>query len=401
VRKHMGREFFVHKFRQGVSVAEANELSHEQSAVFNAIVAKAREAQERDDWQPEALYRNLIIEAALADLETRITKAHAAMTDDPIIEEDELPQAVSPVVEYAAVVNAWADEKGKLQRSRADRMAKMAALFATLPHTDMTRVTPDDLQRYKESLVAKMTAGTWQPKTVDDHIEMVKAMFRWAKDNRKIATNPATDLLAIGGKTDPRNARQFFDADEIRVILTRANQSDNPIIKWPNWLAAFGGARLSEIIEADTRDIEMTPEGAIFHIRLDHRPATMRLKTDESVRAYPIHSAIMREGFGDYVASLAPGALFPSVPLDSLGQRGNNAQKVINSWLREIGITDARKSFHSWRHTFKTICRGRMEEEIHDAITGHANGSVGRDYGVYPMPKLREAIERLPDPTGS
>lgn len=399
VRKHLGREFYVHKFRQGVTEAEANELSHEQNAAFNQIVAKAREAQERDDWQPVERYRSLIIEAALSDLETRLTNAHAAAITDPPIEE--LPQErVQEIVEYAPVVDAWADEKGKLPRARADRMAKMAALAAFLGHPDMARVTPDDLQNYKEALIAKMKAGTWQPKTVDDYIEMTKTMFKWAKENRKISTNPATDLSGIGAKTDPRKARKDFDDKDIRLILTAARDAD-PVIRWSNWLAAMSGARLAEIVEANTADIEITPEGAIFHVRYDYRTENQRLKNEESVRSFPIHSAIMREGFGAYVASLPAGPLFPTVKVDRHGLAANRASHIVNPWLREIGITDPRKVFHSHRHTFKTLCRGRMEEEIHDAITGHSNGSIGRDYGEYPMPMLREAIERLPDPTAS
>ena len=106
----------------------------------------------------------------------------------------------------------------------------------------------------------------------------------------------------------------------------------------------------------------------------------------------------MREGFGDYVASLPAGPLFPTVRLDGQGRLANTASHILNPWLREIGITDPRKVFHSWRHTFKTMCRGRIEEEIHDALTGHSGGSIGRDYGDYPMGVLRAAVEKLPDP---
>lgn len=72
---------------------------------------------------------------------------------------------------------------------------------------------------------------------------------------------------------------------------------------------------------------------------------------------------------------------------------------MVNKWLRGIGITDPRKVFHCHRHTFKTLCReARIEEEIHDAITGHTSVSVGRGYGDYPIATMTEAIERIPDP---
>jgi hypothetical protein len=82
------------------------------------------------------------------------------------------------------------------------------------------------------------------------------------------------------------------------------------------------------------------------------------------VRSVPIHSAVMAEGFGAYVASLPPGLLFATVKLDRDGRAGNNASHTLNAWLNEIGITDPRLVFHSWRHTFKTMARAVMTEEL-------------------------------------
>jgi integrase len=39
---------------------------------------------------------------------------------------------------------------------------------------------------------------------------------------------------------------------------------------------------------------------------------------------------------------------------------------------------------HSWRHRFKSEARRvRIAEETHDALTGHREGKVSRDYGEY------------------
>jgi hypothetical protein len=42
-----------------------------------------------------------------------------------------------------------------------------------------------------------------------------------------------------------------------------------------------------------------------------------------------------------------------------------------------------------------------VEQEVHDAITGHSDGSASRDYGDYPIPLMVAAIEAIPDPTNS
>jgi len=54
--------------------------------------------------------------------------------------------------------------------------------------------------------------------------------------------------------------------------------------------------------------------------------------------------------------------------------------------------------FHSFRHSFKDACREcGIEEAIHDALTGHSGGGVGRSYGgqMYPLPPLIKAMEKL------
>ncbi|HEV2185694.1 MAG TPA: hypothetical protein VGR70_00695 [Stellaceae bacterium] len=392
---HLGKTFFIHKYPQGVSQAMANELSHEQSAAFKETVAKARRAlaPPRAPWD--------IWEPAPGRPDGRWSYGHQA--DAPVpqngIAYDRFTgevvatgkTAAGDPAPYEGIVNLWADMAAKTQRARNSRMGQIRAMMQFLGHSDMNRVRPDDLQGYKEHLVAKMTAGVWRPKTVDDHIEMIKAQFRWAKENRKIGQNPALELRGIGGSTDPRNARQDFNNADIALILTRARTAP-PLIRWSNLLAAYTGARLSEIVEADTRDID----GQTFHIRLRHRPETMRLKTIE--RPVPLHSAILAEGFGDYVRGRPPGPLF-DVALDRNGQMGTNANRIIMPWLRDIGITDPRKTFHSWRHTFKTLARDwGMEEQFSDAITGHVNGKIGREYGSFPMGILREQVERIPNP---
>src|SRR5437763_17084651 len=63
------------------------------------------------------------------------------------------------------------------------------------------------------------------------------------------------------------------------------------------------------------------------------------------------------------------------------GQITGNWSKWWARYTADLGITNPRKVFHSFRHTFKRACRAaRIEEELHDALTGHTSASVGRRY---------------------
>lgn len=56
-------------------------------------------------------------------------------------------------------------------------------------------------------------------------------------------------------------------------------------------------------------------------------------------------------------------------------------------YLRARGVTDTAKVFHSFRHSFKDALRhGRVNQETHDALTGHAQAStVSGGYGAKEM----------------
>ena len=53
--------------------------------------------------------------------------------------------------------------------------------------------------------------------------------------------------------------------------------------------------------------------------------------------------------------------------------------------------------FHSFRHTFKDALQNSgVDEALSDALTGHTNGSVGRQYGSgYQLEALNNAIQSI------
>jgi integrase len=190
-------------------------------------------------------------------------------------------------------------------------------------------------------------------------------------------------------KADPRNERQDFSKDDMRLILTECRKARNPVVRITNLMAAFSGARLAEIVEANTLDFRTEGEHLVFHVRLENRAPTETLKTEDSARRFPLHSAI-RDEVAAYIKGLPFNSpLFPHVTVDRDGKRGKNAGNTIVLWLRGIGIKDSREVFHSHRHTFKTACRGKIDREIRNYITGHSSGDVASEYGDYPLRSWR------------
>jgi hypothetical protein len=60
-------------------------------------------------------------------------------------------------------------------------------------------------------------------------------------------------------------------------------------------------------------------------------------------------------------------------------------------------VEGARKVFQSLRHTFKRMARDPgLSEEMHESLTGHTGGGVGRGYGAgFGLNSLAEAVGRL------
>ena len=73
-------------------------------------------------------------------------------------------------------------------------------------------------------------------------------------------------------------------------------------------------------------------------------------------------------------------------------------RKRVNPWLREVaGITDARHTFHSARHTVKDRLRAaRVPEHEGRALMGHGATGVADGYGLgYPMSVLADAVAKI------
>src|SRR5712671_4181630 len=142
--------------------------------------------------------------------------------------------------------------------------------------------------------------------------------------------------------------------------VTKSRASDDPVIRWGNFLGCFSGARLDELVTAAAADVQLIDGHWCLKIRLDNRHEDATVKNEGSIRDAPLHQkGIIDDGFLDYVSSLPKdGPLFPTLPLDQFGKRSHKGGKVLMKFLRkECGITDKLQTFHSWRHTFKTAAR--------------------------------------------
>jgi hypothetical protein len=183
-----------------------------------------------------------------------------------------------------------------------------------LGHDNPGIVTDKDMNRWLDHLL-----DTKGHQTVKKYVTVARRVFKIAKKRDKITVNPCNENFTFTPREAPNRSRnEGFTALQLVTMLEEARKAVKPVIRIAILIHAYHGPRLSEIVEASTKDFVVDGDELIFHIRLDNRPETQRVKTNYSLRRFPLHRAIVPE-VKAYLASIPEGPLFPQIKLDRYG----------------------------------------------------------------------------------
>lgn len=239
--------------------------------------------------------------------------------------------------------------------------------------------------------------------SINKSVGCLHTVLEWGFDNGYCAAvpgwrNPARKMKVSDQRAENGDGRLPFELADLKAIFgspiytagKRPTGGKGEAAKWLPLLGLFTGARLEELGQALVSDVRC--EDGVHYLDLNTF-GRKRLKNRNSRRKVPLHPELRRLGFLAYVAGLPEhGPLFPDLPEGDIYKRTKAWSQWFGRWLTSLGITDERKVFHSFRHGFKDACRSaRIPEEVHDALTGHSNGGVGRDYG-HGMKSLLEVL---------
>jgi len=263
-----------------------------------------------------------------------------------------------------------------------------------------------DISAFRDHL---FTSGL-APATVAKKISFIGTMLQTAFDAGFIQQNVARGMR-IPKKKVQSVRRRAFSTDELITIFTSSIYNGNKRFSsvgeaaiWVPRLALVTGARLEEICQLKATDLtEDASYGPLM--RISDEGKKQRIKTNSSRRTIPLHSMLIDAGFLGYVKKIEQKGhewLFPELEPNLHGKRGAEFGRWFARYLRSpkgCHIIDRRVVFHSFRHTFKTLCReAGISEEIHDALTGHVGTTVGRNYGHVPLSALVDGVSRIKFP---
>jgi integrase len=181
--------------------------------------------------------------------------------------------------------------------------------------------------------------------------------------------NPFAGVVQDRGDADRRLPFDDDDMALIRANLSRLSDEDQLLLR----LLATTGVRRGEAFQIDR---EQTEGGVRFCV--------IGTKTEASRRRVPFPAELL-----DHLPAKITGPLFSG--------RADAASKRLAGFLRDIGITDAAKVLHSFRHRAQDRLRAAgVPEDVRWAVLGHEKRTIAAGYGKgFPVPMLKEAIDRI------
>lgn len=303
----------------------------------------------------------------------------------------------------------------EVERSLRDLFELMGDMPASAFDVQQARIMKDRLSRcpqyfglrpefrdktLRQVVESGATYKTITAVTVNNRLRKLSAFMNWCKSNGYIADNPMVGLKVMTGLA--KEARHSFESADLAILLNldslTAEARKHP---WRYWLPLLGrttGARLEELCQLRVDDfIELQ---GIQCMRIDDSREGQNLKNANSRRMLPLHPTLIDLGLLQHVESVrATGVdrLFPELRAVR-GKLGHAPSKWFGRYKTKHGITNPKKTFHSFRHTMIDDLRDAgVQDSLIKRIAGHEDSAV--TFGVYgsriPIKAMFEALRNL------
>ena len=303
-------------------------------------------------------------------------------------------QSIDELFEY------WVGQSEKRPRTLLDARTAIRRLKSVVGEVSAGQIQKIQAVAFKDALIDEGLAYA----TIIKNVGLIKSMFDLGYRNELIVSNPFKDLKLV--KPARRDKpRLSFTSDDLKLIFQspvfcqgqRPKGGAGQAAVWIPLIGLMTGMRLEEIGQLRASDIKLQDD--IWYFDLDHVPEEGRwLKNESSRRQIPVHPRLIELGFLALVQA-SNGRLFPHLCSAGARQLTASWSQWFGRYLRQvIGISDTRKTFHSFRHTFKDLCRDAgIPKDLHDRITGHMSSDVGDGYGAstYPIRPLAQAVRQI------
>ncbi len=295
-------------------------------------------------------------------------------------------------ITWDELLRHWKSDRDRPEKTVADVETFLASLRTYLPQATPVSLSRADVTNWLRN--ERVERGN-KAKTLEKKGTLLGALFSVAVKDELLERNPFAGFdysrfatkegLAEDEEREPFTVDQLkriFSSDEGVLGVTKASGGGGYYPRvWFPLVALLSGARLDEIGSLVVDDVKLAP---VPHF------VVLRAKTQSSVREVPIHPKLIELGFLTYVEDIRKAGgtkLWPT--LNSRSEKTKDSEvfgKWFNRYIHDTLKMPSNVVFHSFRHTFKDMCRDALiPREVHHAITGHADDrdskNVGDEYG--------------------
>jgi integrase len=253
--------------------------------------------------------------------------------------------------------------------------------------------------------------GSMTTRTKNSYRMTLWLMFKNAaargRFSRIDSDNPFDGLHQSLTKEERKKHYSPFRVPEIQAVLDSFKFETSPkrhspatALPWASLVSLFTGARIEEVAQLVVGDIkECVANGATMTTIRIHDEGSNNLKTEP--RLLPVHSALVRAGFLDYVAALPKdGPLFPGLTRRASkgGKIGARIGELFGKRLKALGIKQKaaeekptrRLCFHSFRHNVGQVLDNAKQSKNDIArVLGHAVEGISLETYSHEGPGLK------------
>lgn len=242
-------------------------------------------------------------------------------------------------------------------------------------------------------------------KTAKRHFSGMNSIWKWLTYKKHVPANPQPFTgHSFPGTKSKKSARDDWSCEDLQRLFTSREYRDAPnssALHWLPLISLHSGMRLEEICRLRPSIDILTKDGT-FCFDIATR-AGWDPKSEAGTRLIPVHSWLIKHGFMDFVKlQQAQGAENLFSPELRLGKKGISPAFGRKFSKIKIDLSISPKTtFHSFRHTFRTVLESTDLKESHiDAVMGHeGGGSEGRTYTKrVTTAKLKEVVEAFQSP---
>ncbi len=241
-------------------------------------------------------------------------------------------------------------------------------------------------------------------KTAKRHFSGMNSVWKWLIFKKHVpASLQPFSGHAFPGTKSKKSARDDWSREDLQRLFTSRDYRDAPdssALHWLPLISLHSGMRLEEICRLRP-GIDITIKDGLPCFEITPRDG-WDPKTEAGTRLIPIHSWLIRHGFMDFVKAQrsrrAEHLFSPELPYGKSISQGFSRE--FSRLKIDLGV-GRKTTFHSFRHTFRTVLESTDLKESHiDAVMGHeGGGSEGRTYTKrVSTAKLRQVVEAFEPP---